>query len=224
MLKSPTIVNPLIHMDAFHDPELMELVDIGKPVVERLFRVLRRGVRRPFWRWRLSAFGAGSDIAAPTHIVGGLGIAIGQRVRIWHSARIEALKTTAGQGRIRIGDQTVIQPHVHIGAAKSIEIGVGVLIASHVYMTDHDHDFADASTPPIKNRRLMVAPVSIGDYAWLGERVTILKGANVGEHSVIGAGAVVTRPIPPFSVAVGIPARVIQRFDFKLGKWARIEV
>ncbi len=54
-------------------------------------------------------------------------------------------------------------------------------------------------------------PLVIGPNCWLGARVTVLDGANIGEHCVIGAGAVVTKPIPRDSLALGVPARAIKR-------------
>ena len=60
-----------------------------------------------------------------------------------------------------------------------------------------------------KDRSLVTSPVVIEDNVWIGEKVVILKGVRIGEGAVIGAGAIVTHDIPPYSVAVGIPARVI---------------
>ena len=120
---------------------------------------------------------------------------------------------------IRIGDGTVIQPYAHIAAAQSVEIGKGALFASHVYISDHDHDYSDPNDPVVSNARIMCAPVKIGDFAWLGERVVVLKGVTIGERSIIGAGSIVTKDIPPLSIAVGSPARVIRRYDEALGEW-----
>ena len=62
------------------------------------------------------------------------------------------------------------------------------------------------------------APVSIGDYAWIGMNCLILKGVSIGEGAMIGAGSVVTRDVPPFCLAAGAPARVLRRLGPEDGK------
>ncbi len=174
------------------------------------------------WRHRLGALGPGSWIEGPAWVFNGKGVRVGSNVSVWRGARLESFRVDSGLGRIEIGDGSVIQPGVHIGAAERVSIGRGVLMASHVYITDHDHDWSNADEPVITHRRLSVAPVEIGDYAWLGERVMVLKGVRVGEHSIIGAGSVVTRSVPAYCVAVGSPARVVRKWDAATRSWVRV--
>ncbi len=171
------------------------------------------------WRRRFARFGLRSVIMRPAMLYNAKLIEIGAHVEIRPFARLEAILTGEDGIRLRIGNGCVIHSNVHIGAAESVSVGEGVLIASRVYITDHDHDFSDPSVPPIKNRRLLTAPVEIGDYAWLGEGAMVLKGVTIGRHSVIGAGAVVTSTIPPYSVAVGVPARVIRAYSQEKCAW-----
>lgn len=180
-----------------------------------------RGViRTALLRRRLGAMGAGSSIASPCWLHGERHISIGANVTIWRHARLEAIPTDAGNApQLIIGDGAVIQPYAHIAAAQRVEIGRGALFASHVYISDHDHDYADPEDPVVSNGRVVCAPVSIGDFAWLGERAVVLKGVTIGERSIIGAGSIVTRDVPPLSIAIGAPARVIRRYDHGLKKW-----
>ena len=90
-------------------------------------------------------------IDSPAWIEGGQSIALGANVKVARFARIEALDARAGVTRIAVGDDTTIQPFVHIGAVRSVTIGCGCLFASHVYITDHDHDYRDAMDPVIQN-------------------------------------------------------------------------
>jgi lipopolysaccharide O-acetyltransferase len=170
---------------------------------------------------RLGAFGPGSEIGSPVMVTGHESIRIGARVAIWGYGRLEAFETGRGTERIVIGDGTKIQPHVHIAAARSVRIGAEVLMASHVYITDHDHDYSDPASPVVSNNRLVVDPVTIEDRVWLGERVMVLKGVTIGESSIVGAGSIVTKDVPPFSIAVGAPARIISRYDEAQGRWVR---
>src|SRR5690606_21616381 len=90
-----------------------------------------------------------------------------------------------------------------------IQIGNHVRIAPHVMMIAGNHVFRD-TTRPITTQGLEHAPIVVEDDVWIAGRVTITAGVTIGRGSVIAAGAVVTRDIPPFSVAAGVPARVIR--------------
>lgn len=183
------------------------------------FRGIISRVSAMYWKSRFARFGAGSAISSPAMLVGARYIEIGSRVNIWPGGRLEALPTEFSNGKIVIGDGTCIQPYVHIGSVLRVDIGEGVLVASGVYISDHDHSFHDPQDPPITNKSVVASAVSIGDFVWLGERVMVLKGVSIGEHSVIGAGAIVTKDIPPYSVAVGAPARVIRRYSIEDRGW-----
>lgn len=176
-----------------------------------------------WWRYRLASFGRRSLLRRPALVVGGRAIAIGARTEIWPQARMEALNAQPGAVRIQIGDGVVIQPGIHIGAALSVRIGDGTMIASRVYITDHDHDFRNPDEPAVTNRRVIACPVDIGHHVWLGEGVMVLKGVTLGDHCVIGAGSVVTHDVPPYSVAVGVPARVVSRFDPGARRWVKVQ-
>jgi lipopolysaccharide O-acetyltransferase len=116
---------------------------------------------------------------------------------------------------------------VHIGAIDCVRIGNDVLIASCVFIADHNHggfegeDPADSPDVAPSDRPLKSRPVVIGDKVWIGEGVCILPGVTIGRGSVIGAGAVVTRDVPAECVAVGNPARVVKRYDRQAQQWRR---
>ena len=190
-----------------------------RSLAHRIAGRVRREFRASRWRRRLGKFGARSSIDGPAWCTGECSILIDDNVRIWRSARLDALNAALGVERINIGEGTVIHPYSHIGAIESVRIGCGVLIASHVFITDHDHDWSCPAEPVIRNRRAIASAVKIGDYAWLGERVMVLKGVHIGEHSIIGAGSIVTNDVPPYSMAVGSPARVVKRYDHNLQCW-----
>ncbi len=189
------------------------------PFPIRVLRRLRKAIRNFFLKRRLGNLGSGSDIAAPLFMVGGSSISIGNSVWIWRGARLEAMGPAQSEPKIRIGDGCKLHPGLHIGAVERVDIGQGVLMAANVYISDHDHDFSDPFDPVVSNNRLDVAPVEIGDYAWLGEQVMVLKGVKIGERSIIGAGSVVTRDVPPLSIAVGSPARVVRHYDLETKQW-----
>ncbi len=118
-----------------------------------------------------------------------------------------ALRSHAG--RVTLGSKVVIGSGSTINSYLDVTIGDGALLADSVHITDFDHR-VDRLDVPIKDQGIVTAPVRIGADVWLGRSVTVLRGVDIGQGSVIGAHAVVTRDIPPYSVAVGVPARVIR--------------
>jgi carbonic anhydrase/acetyltransferase-like protein (isoleucine patch superfamily) len=137
-------------------------------------------------------------------------ITLGDRVSIRKGSRLETIGDWDGkQPKLTIGEGTAIQFYFHCGAAKSVIIGKNVLIAGRVYISDHDHEIDDFDKSPMQSG-LKIAPVRIEDEVWIGEGAAILKGVTIGRRAVIGANAVVTKNVPPFTVVGGIPARVIR--------------
>jgi lipopolysaccharide O-acetyltransferase len=153
-------------------------------------------------------------IRQPTRIRGFSNMSVGRGFTTGQFCRIEAGNScsTTSKKSLVIGERVQINDACHIAAAASISIGDDVLIASRVYITDHDHGVASAESILLKpiDRDLIVSPVIIGDRVWIGEGVSILKGVVIGEDSIVGAGAVVTKSFPPRSVIVGVPARLLK--------------
>jgi acetyltransferase-like isoleucine patch superfamily enzyme len=113
------------------------------------------------------------------------------------------------EGTLSVGDKAVLGRNVSINCYLDIEVGAATLFADDVYVSDFDHKFADL-TRPIKDQGIAKARVRIEPDVWLGTKVTVAKGVVVGEGAVVGANAVVTHDLPPYSVSVGVPARVIK--------------
>jgi acetyltransferase-like isoleucine patch superfamily enzyme len=113
------------------------------------------------------------------------------------------------EGTLTLGDKSVLARDISINCYLDVEIGDSALIADSVYISDFDHKFADLDMP-IKDQGIAKSRVRIERDVWLGTKVTVSRGVIIGEGSVIGANAVVTRDIPPYSVAVGVPARVVK--------------
>lgn len=110
--------------------------------------------------------------------------------------------------RIEIGDNTYIGPYTCITGPGTITIGKDCLIGAHTGIFANNHIFADPQQL-IREQGVTRKGVLIEDDCWLGTKVSVLDGVTIGRGSVIGAGAVVTKNIPPYSVAVGVPAKVI---------------
>jgi acetyltransferase-like isoleucine patch superfamily enzyme len=120
---------------------------------------------------------------------------------------------------LRIGDGTYIGNRCHIIACGKMTIGKDVTIADNVYITDNLHGFDDMSCGVMPQPLKVPGPVIIEDEVWLGERVCIMPNVTIGRHSVIGANSVVTKNIPPYSIAVGIPAHIIKQYNHETKQW-----
>lgn len=91
-----------------------------------------------------------------------------------------------------------------------VTIGKNVMMGPEVVIFTSDHEFSKTDIPIIEQGNGPVEPVSIGNDCWIGMRVMIMPGVHIGDGCVIGAGAVVTKDIPSYSVAGGVPARVLK--------------
>lgn len=111
---------------------------------------------------------------------------------------------------LTIGNSVSVNQGTFIIACSSVEIGNYCRIGEGVSIRDNDHAWEDAETL-IKDQGFVTKPVKIGDDVWIGRGVVISKGVTIGDGAVIGANAVVTQNIPAYSVAVGVPAKVIKK-------------
>ncbi|MBN2158188.1 MAG: acyltransferase [Spirochaetes bacterium] len=158
-------------------------------------------------------------------IVYGPNISIGKNVVMvaadGHTTNISSLKMRGLEGRITIGDDVLVMNGVRISSASSITIGDGCMLANHAYLTDADwHDIHDRTSAPGGT-----APIVLERGAWVGDSAIVCKGVTIGENSIVGAGAVVTRDVPPNVIVAGNPARIVKKLDPKkiilIGEWEK---
>ena len=160
-------------------------------------------------------------LGSPVHFIGGKYIRIGKNVTLGKEADLQAIYRWENCGQtftpqIILGDNVVIAPYTRIGCINRVEIGEWTTTGRHVYITDHTHGdvtYEQLSLPPRHRPLYSKGPVKIGAYVHLGEKCCIMPGVTIGDHSVIGAGSIVTHDIPPYSVAAGIPAKVLKTIE-----------
>jgi maltose O-acetyltransferase len=131
---------------------------------------------------------------------------IGSRVQLVSTAAKLELVAMRG-GTLEIGERTLVNYGGSIAAAESVRIGARCLIGTHAIIMDNDFHRIEPE------RRLEwpeSKPIVIEDNVWIGARVIVLGGVTIGEGSCIGAGSLVIEDVPPRSLAVGVPARVIR--------------
>ena len=150
-------------------------------------------------------------------------IYIGKNVKFYHNFFAEA----HNKGKIIIEDGCVFNRNIYLTSFMEIKIGKNSLFGPNVFIGDHDHGSYEGNIHSNPNekpimRGIYPEKISIGDNVWVGNNVTITKGSQIGEGSVIGANSVVKGYIPPFSLAVGSPAKVKKRFSNKQEKWVKV--
>lgn len=135
-------------------------------------------------------------------VAGPLFAQVGSSVNVEHGASF-------GRGdKIRIGDRSGIGINARLDGP--VTIGKDVMMGPEVMVYAHGHAFGDLDKPMIEQGFSEAREVVIEDNVWIGARAVLLPGVRIGTGSVIGASAVVTKSVPPFSVVAGNPARIVK--------------
>lgn len=187
-----------------------------------------------FGTWRLAldllntifAFPGARLVRRPAYVRGKRNIHWGKGFTTGVGVRLDVF-CEGSAARLTFGNEVQLNDYVHIGVAERVEIGHQVLIASRVFISDHNHGSYDetgpnsAPTVPPSQRPWISKPVHIGDRVWIGEQVCILPGVTIGEGAIVGAGSIVTRDVPANTIVAGNPARVIRVFDPASESWVK---
>ncbi len=125
-----------------------------------------------------------------------------------------------GSGDIIIGNKV----RVGIGSViiGPVTIGNGVGLGQNIFVAGFSHGFEDG-TKNSSGQPLTIKPVVIEDEVVIGANSVVVAGVRIGKRTQVGAGCVVTKSIPPFSVAVGNPAKIIKQYNHETGKWERVK-
>ena len=113
---------------------------------------------------------------------------------------------------LNIGRRCTIGLRSGLVAHERITIGDDVFFGQDVFVTDSNHGYESLDTP-IGRQFGSTSPIEVGDQSWIGHGAVLLAGARVGRHAIVAAGAVVRDEVPDFTIAAGVPARVVSRTD-----------
>ena len=122
--------------------------------------------------------------------------------------------TAPAPARLRIGRGTFLNLGVMVAALELVEIGDHCMFANGCFVTDADHRFDDPDKPVPWQGFQTKGPTRIGDNVWCGANVVVTSGVTIGERCVIGANSVVTRDLPPHTIAAGSPAQVLREIEY----------
>lgn len=177
-------------------------------MLRRMKRSLIDGAARLIWtKFFHATVGDGVQFYGFPPRVSAPGLLIIEDGVVFRGGRVRSYLEVRQGAEIRIGSRTFVNGGVEIQAAVSVTIGAGCLIGDEVIIQDSAfHEVDEGGRPKVE-------PVAIGNNVWIARRAIILPGVNVGDHSVIGAGSVVTKDVPAKTVYAGTPAKFVRNVE-----------
>ncbi|HEX2467776.1 MAG TPA: acyltransferase [Solirubrobacterales bacterium] len=179
-------------------------------------RMLNLRYARLYWRylWRrfLTPAGWRWQTDGPVFFGKRLGLQIGKRgtIRFGRFTWIgDGAKIRCHEGEVIVGDKTVLGQECTISAYKHVRIGEQCVIADRAMFIDFDHGAAEVERP-IRVQGIYKRDVDVGSNVWVGYGACVLRGAQVGDNSILGTNSVVTKDVPANSVVGGVPARILR--------------
>jgi acetyltransferase-like isoleucine patch superfamily enzyme len=163
----------------------------------------RRFLTRAGWRW---------ETDGPLFLGRRLEIEIGKRGKVRFGRFVwvgDGTKIRCHEGVVEIGAKTVMGQECTISAYRRVRIGEQCVIADRAMFIDFDHGVVEVERP-IRVQGIYKRDVEVGSNVWIGYGACVLRGVRVGDNSVLGTYAVVTKDLPANAVAAGIPAQVIR--------------
>lgn len=153
----------------------------------------------------------------PVILSGTKNIFIGKYVRIFPQIRMEVFGST---GLIEIQDDVSIGQNVHITSASNLTIGKSSTILANVFITNIDHDYQEIGVHILKQKYL-VKETKIGENCYIGIGSCIQAGTILGKQCVVGANSVVRGTFPDYCVIVGVPAKIVKRYNSQTKTWEK---
>ena len=190
----------------------------------KVYTILGRSKERRFLRQYCSKCASSMQLRefAYIHPQGDLFIGENSRLMCWSEFEKKHLPRQRLTPNLKIGKNFHATRNLTIQCAGNITIGDDVLVASDVFIINYNHGLSPLTKSYLEND-LDVSEVIIEDGVWIGNNVIVLPGVRIGRKSIIGAGSVVTKDVPDYSIAVGNPARVIKKYNFTANKWDNVD-
>lgn len=183
-------------------------------IVTVIIKSLRNRLYTGYIRHRFGHLGNSVFIWHPLTLVGEKYMDIGDNNIFEGGIQLSARQVTDNPPTLRIGNNCLIRYGCHITSANNIVIGNDLLTGTNVIITDNAHGMTDEATLHTSPRcRPIVSKggVRIGNNVWLGNNVCVMPNVTIGDGVVVGANSVVTHDLPAYSVAVGVPARIVSK-------------
>ncbi|MCQ2233277.1 MAG: acyltransferase [Paludibacteraceae bacterium] len=182
-----------------------------------------------FWKdslkFRFRVFLNDGFVGRPLYISGPDYVKVGKGLRLKSNFRIESYQFFHGK---HYNPSFVIGNKVNIGfnftcfIADLVEIGDETILAGSVTLVSENHGINPESETPYHAQDLTTGPIKIGKGCWIGQGVVVLPNVEIGDKVIIGSNSVVTKSIPSYTIAAGVPAKVIKKFNFESHTWERV--
>lgn len=187
------------------------------PFLNYIFNLYTKFITRKFGQ-----VGSGVSIRPILNTSGVKNIYLGNDVSIGILSWIGTNDSLIKNPSLKIGNRVHIGAYAMIIAAGKINIGNNVLMSERVTIVDHIHDYRDVSKAVIDQPIVSKGKIIIEDDCFIGVNSVIMGEVHIGKHAIVGANAVVTGNVPPFTVVAGAPAKLIKKYDFKEKKWVAV--
>lgn len=189
-----------------------------------LWRSVGRSLRAARASFRADTFrrahvGSSSYVDPSAQVLGWKQVRIGHHSAISEDTWLNVNDRSGDEARIVIGDNCYIGRRNFFSAGAMIKIGDYTFTGVNCHFLGSDHDCSSPFAPYITGVATNDALIEVGPNCWIGTAVTVLKNVRIGHGSIVGAGSIVTRDVPPFSMVVGNPARLLRRYDPLREEW-----
>lgn len=195
-------------------------------LIKALMRIRKLHFMRRFLSFDISS-GIGQDgLGKGCFLTGTEHISIGRDCYLGQGTELATLEYHFSQKLypcLTIGNHVRCVGGCRITCAGNIKIEDDVLLGPEVFITDHNHGMDPSYPGGYSSQPLIIKDVRIGKSVWLGQRVCVMPGVHIGEHSIVGANSVVTKDILPYTIAVGSPAKMVKKWNNDRKEWVLIE-
>jgi acetyltransferase-like isoleucine patch superfamily enzyme len=189
-------------------------------------RALKQFVKDLLFRPAGVAMGPRSEVRRPRKIPNPGRVRMGADCSIGRFSLLHAFDHYAGtphDGRITLGDNVYIGGFAQLHAIHHMRIGDGCVLSEYVYVSDNAHGLDPRGGPIMRQPLESRGPVTIGRNVFIGYGCVVMHGVTLGDHCVVGAGSVVTRSFPAYSMIAGSPARLVKTYDHDSGQWKAVQ-
>ena len=166
--------------------------------------------------------GKNSYIDKTVNVFGWNHVSIGKNTLIGEQSWLNVNGRIQNHKHIKIGNNCYIGRRNLLASSKELIISDYVMTSNECKFLGSNHVYSNPLEPYIATGTMDNDVLKIGVNVWIGAGAIVLGAVTVGHGSIIGAGSVVTKDIPPFSIAVGNPCKVVKRFNFKINDWERV--